>query len=90
MPNDNVTPQPHATYAESIGQAKHVINGTEILRAYARRVPLRMWALLLLVIVIGIAGNAYTVDQTPERPEVARPLPLLLLMTETPVRRHPR
>lgn len=86
MPNDNATPQPHATYAESIDQAKHIINGTEILLHYARRVPLRTWALLLLVIVIGSAGVAYTVEKTPEQAEAEKPLPLLLLMTEKPVR----
>lgn len=51
------------------------------------RAPLAVWAVLLLVAVIYIAGEASTRAEWAARSEAASSMPLLMMMTEKPVRR---
>lgn len=51
------------------------------------RAPLHRWTLLLLVIVIALASQTFPDDRPTKRSDAARPLPLLLMMTENPQRR---
>ena len=51
-----------------------------------RRVPLRIWTLLALVMFIIVASQVFE-DEQPTRPSnAAGPLPLLQMMTESPKR----
>jgi hypothetical protein len=81
--NDEVATQASETIRRADPAFAH---GWRIVRMRAQLVPPRIWVLLLLATVIAIAGNALTVEGTAKHSASAKPLPVLLMMTEKPVR----
>ncbi len=89
VPNDKVAIQADAERTETIARAEPVI--AQVWSTFlicAHHVPLRIKALFLLAIVIIIVGEALKVEEPPTLSAHAKPLPLLLMMTEKPARQN--
>lgn len=87
VPNDEVAIQADAQRTETITRAEPVIAHVwSTFLTCAHHVPLRIWALLLVAIVITLAGEALTVEEPTTPSAHANPLPLLLMMTEKQAR----
>ncbi|MBC8650168.1 hypothetical protein GYM54_20340 [Pseudomonas sp. MTM4] len=81
--NDEVVTQASETIRRADPAFDH---GWSTARIRAQLVPPRIWVLLLSATVIAIAGNALTIEGSAEHSASAKPLPVLLMMTEKPVR----
>ena len=81
--NDEIATQASETSRQADPAFAH---GWSTVRMRLQLVPPRIWVLLLLATVIAVAGNALTVEETIEHSASAKPLPMLLMMTEKPVR----
>jgi len=85
VPNDEARLQVGCT--ESISRTERAVStGWSNALRRVRRVPTRIWTLLLVAIVVSLASEAYTVGGLAEQADSAKPMPLLLMMTEKPVR----
>lgn len=78
----------HATCQLSEGIDRPELSLVQALIRIVSGLPLRLKVLLLALTVIGVAGETLTADDRVQTPEVARVVPLLLMMTERPAR-HP-